>query len=163
MIMWTSWAAFSHARNHRRETCLCVNRWSGNPAIPNVATLLSGGFEIAPIRFPMSENIFVDTKIMFICQLGDKLCRKTQKMIIFGGFLPKKFFYNFFFWKPEKPVFNRPRVKYFGQRKSCYLKNCSHSASLIHNKNIYQPNIRITTKFVNQWVGGDWNLKTGNR
>ena len=51
----------------------------GNPAIRNLATLLSSGFEIAPIRFPMSENIFVDIKIMFICQLGDKLCRKHKK------------------------------------------------------------------------------------
>ena len=39
--------------------------------------------------------------------------------------------------KTEKPVFNRPRVEYFGQRKSRYLKNCSHSSFRIHNNNQY--------------------------
>ena len=32
----------------------------GNPAIRYLATLQSGGFEIAPIRFPMPENILVN-------------------------------------------------------------------------------------------------------
>ena len=45
----------------------------GNSVIQNLATLFSDGFKIAPIRFLVSENIFVDTKIMFIGQLGDKL------------------------------------------------------------------------------------------
>ena len=34
----------------------------------------------------MPENILVDTKIMFLSQLNDKLWRKTEKMIIFGVF-----------------------------------------------------------------------------
>ena len=38
----------------------------GNSVIRNLATLLSDGFEIAPIRFPVSENILVDTKIRFL-------------------------------------------------------------------------------------------------
>ena len=70
----------------------------GNPVIRNLATLLSGGFEIAPIRFPMPENILVDTKIMFLSQLSDKLWRKTEKMIIFGGFF-EIFFSKIFFFK----------------------------------------------------------------
>ena len=45
----------------------------GNSVIRNLATLFSDCFKIASIRFPMSENIFVDTKIMFIGQLGDEL------------------------------------------------------------------------------------------
>ena len=67
----------------------------GNPVIRYLATLLSGGFEIAPIRFPMLENILVDTKIMFLSQLSDKLWRKTEKMIIFGCF----FEIFFLFWQ----------------------------------------------------------------
>ena len=60
----------------------------------NLATLLSGGFEIAPIRFPMPENQLVDTKIMFLSQLSDKLWRKTEKMIIFGCFFEIFFIIN---------------------------------------------------------------------
>ena len=54
--------------------------------ISNLATLLSDGFEIAPIRFPVSENVLVDTKIRFLSELDDKFCRKTEKMISFGVF-----------------------------------------------------------------------------
>ena len=64
----------------------------------NLAILLSSGFKIAPIRFPMPENILVDTKIMFLSQLSDKLWRKTEKMIIFGGFF-EIFFLEIFFFK----------------------------------------------------------------
>jgi hypothetical protein len=42
-----------------------------------LATLLSDGYEIAPIRFPMSENIFEDTKIMFLDQLSGNLSQKN--------------------------------------------------------------------------------------
>ena len=45
----------------------------GNPAIRNLAILLSGGFKIALIQFPMPENILVDTKIMFLSQLDLEL------------------------------------------------------------------------------------------
>merc|ERR1712055_51424 len=75
----------------------------GNPVIRNLATLLSGGFEIAPIRFPMTENILVDTKIMFLSQLSDKLWRKTEKMIIFGCFFEKIFLFGQKFQKLKKP------------------------------------------------------------
>ena len=40
---------------------------------------------------------------MFLSQLSDKLWRKTEKMIIFGGFFEKKIFGNFFFQKLKKP------------------------------------------------------------
>ena len=46
-------------------------------------------FEITPIRYPIPDNMLVDTKIMFLSQLGDKLWRKTEKMIIFGSFFQK--------------------------------------------------------------------------
>ena len=57
-----------------------------NSAIRNLKTLLSDGFEITPIRFPMSENILVDIKIRFLSELDDKFCRKKEKKIIFGVF-----------------------------------------------------------------------------
>ena len=38
----------------------------GNSVIHNLATLVSGGFEIAPIRFPKPEKILEDNKIMFL-------------------------------------------------------------------------------------------------
>ena len=61
----TSWAAFSHARNHRWGTCLCVNRWSDSP-------------KITIIQFPVSENNITDTKIMFLGQLEDNLWSKMK-------------------------------------------------------------------------------------
>ena len=79
-------------------------------------------------------------------------------MINFASFFNSVF--GSTFEKTKKCVFNRSRVEYFGRRKSRYLENCTHSTNQIHNNNTYiipiQPNIRITTKFVNQWVGGDW-------
>ena len=58
-------------------SCLLRKLWRNSRiwqlVIRNLATLLSGGFEIAPIRFPMPENILVDTKIMFLSQLDDQL------------------------------------------------------------------------------------------
>ena len=47
--------------------------------MPNVATLSSDGFKIAPIRFSMPENILVDINIMFPSQLVDKLWQKRKK------------------------------------------------------------------------------------
>ena len=43
----------------------------------------------------MPENILVDTKIMFLSQLSDKLWRKTGKMVHFGSF----FEIFFLFWQ----------------------------------------------------------------
>ena len=43
----------------------------------------------------MPENILVDTKIMFLSRLDDKLWQKTGKMIIFGVF----FEIFFLFWQ----------------------------------------------------------------
>ena len=43
----------------------------------------------------MPENILVDTKIMLLSQLSDKLWRKTEKIIIFG-YLKKKLEIFFF-------------------------------------------------------------------
>ena len=72
----------------------------------DLATLLSGGFEIAHIRFSMPENILVDIYIMFLSQY--KLWRKTAKMIIL--FREKNFGAKFL--KTERGVFNRPRMEY---------------------------------------------------
>ena len=44
--------------------------------------MLSDCFEIAPIRFPVSENILVDTKIRFLSLLDDIFSLKTEKMVI---------------------------------------------------------------------------------
>jgi hypothetical protein len=71
----------------------------------------------------MQENILVDTKIMFLSQLSDKLWRKTEKNGNFWRFFSKKNFLEIFFKKTEKNIFNRPRVEYFGRRKSRYFKN----------------------------------------
>ena len=43
----------------------------------------------------MPENILVDTKIMFLSRLDDKLWQKMGKIIIFGGF----FEIFFLFWQ----------------------------------------------------------------
>ena len=51
----------------------------------------------------MPENILVDTKIMFLSQLSDKLWRKTEKMIIFGGFFEIFFLFWQNFQKLKKP------------------------------------------------------------
>jgi hypothetical protein len=50
----------------------------------------------------MPENILVDTKIMFLSQLNDKLWRKTEKMIIFGGFFEFFFLFGQKFQKLKK-------------------------------------------------------------
>ena len=60
---------------------------AGNPAI--------GGFETAPIRFPIPENIFPDTKIMFLGQLRSKLWQKNGKNDHFWWFFWKKRFQKF--------------------------------------------------------------------
>ena len=52
----------------------------------------------------MPENILVDTKIMFLSQLGDKLWRKTEKLIIFAGFFFTKKFFGAKFSKTEKKI-----------------------------------------------------------
>ena len=51
----------------------------------------------------MPENILVDTKIMFLSQLSDKLWRKTEKMIIFGCFFEIFFLFWQKFQKLKKP------------------------------------------------------------
>ena len=42
------------------------------------------------IRFLVVENIDIDTKIMFLGQLGEKLCCKTAKIGIFDSVANKK-------------------------------------------------------------------------
>ena len=54
----------------------------GNSVIRNLATLLSDGFGIAPIRFPITENILVYSQIMFLSHLDYKTLTKHGKMII---------------------------------------------------------------------------------
>ena len=54
----------------------CESYWEirkfGNSAIGNLTTLLSDRFKIATIRFPMSKNILVDTKIRLMRNFGEK-------------------------------------------------------------------------------------------
>ena len=51
----------------------------------------------------MPENILVDTKIMFLSRLDDKLWQKTGKMIIFGVFFEIFFLFWQNFQKLKKP------------------------------------------------------------
>ena len=85
----------------------------------------------------MSENIFVDTKIMFICQLGDKLCRKTQKMIIFGVFFEIFFLKKKKFEKLKNPFLIDPEWSILAKGKVAISKTVATAAFgyIIHNNN----------------------------
>ena len=64
----------SHSISHASKSCFYHVYYETyreirkfvNSAICNLSTPLSDSFEIAPIRFPMPENILVDSKIMFL-------------------------------------------------------------------------------------------------
>ena len=65
----------------------------------------------------MPENIFEDTKIMFLGQLSGNLWQKAEKMTIFGCFFQIFFRGGAKFLKSERPIFNRRQVECFGPKK----------------------------------------------
>ena len=85
---------------------------------------------------------------------------KEKKWSFFAFFL---FFIIFHqnFQTQKNAFFNRPRVEYFGQMKSRYLKNCVHSSCQIQHNNTYI----IPTEYRNHLlncesaVGSDWQAE----
>ena len=74
-------------------------------------------------------------------------------MTIFGVFFSKKNFQNFFFQKLKNTFLIDPEWSILAKGKVAISKTVATAAFgyIIYN-NTYQPNIRITTEFVNGWV-----------
>ena len=97
-----------------------------------MATLL---IKIAPIRFPMPDNILVDTKIMFLNQLSDKLWRKTEKMIIFWCFFENFFLFGQKFQKLKNLFLIDPEWSILAKGKVSISKTVATAASRYKHNN----------------------------
>ena len=88
----------------------------------------------------MPENILVDTKIMFLSQLSDKLWRKTEKMIIFGGFFEFFFLFGQKFQKLKKTFSIVLEWSTLAKGKVAISKTVATAASRYKHTYIYNTN-----------------------